>query len=727
MKISVALVSLLLIILSCQPKNTSDNPYDQWRHYGGTPDFIHYSALTQIDTTNVSNLRPVWVYHTEDADTASHSQIQCNPIIIGATLFGVTPNMKLFAIDASTGQHSWTFDPLASSVFDESQSTYHNMINSRGVAYWSDGKNDHRIFFTAGSYTYAVNAENGEVITSFGTNGYVDLHKGLDREIANLFVVSTSPGIVFEDILVMGTRVDEGTPSAPGHIRGYDVKTGEQKWIFHTIPQPGEIGYDTWENKNAWKYVGGANVWSGFSLDEKRGWIFCGTGSASYDFYGGKRKGENLFANCVLAIDIKTGQRKWHFQTVHHDIWDTDIPTAPALITIHKDGREIEAVAQPTKNGFLFVLDRETGEPIFEVVEQPFDTSSTLAGEQVFPTQPVPVKPAPFVRQAITPVDINPYLPDSSKAIVKKQFEAANYGHIYSPFSLKPTVMLPGFDGGAEWGGPAFDPETGIMYINSNEMAWYIKMHPNSKVLDREEIQLDAGVRLYDKYCRSCHATNRKGTGNNPGILAINQKYEPDEFVTLIRNGRRMMPAFNYLTDQEVEAISIYILEQEKQYDYAFVPKRKSDEELESDEQNYMPYKIDGYKKFLSPEGMPAISPPWGTLNAIDLNTGETLWRVPLGEYPEYKKRGIPPTGTENYGGPIATAGGLVFIAATQDGMMRAFHKKTGALLWEYQLPYAGFATPAMYTLNGKQYLVIACGGGKLGTKAGDAYVAFGF
>lgn len=707
-----------LSIISCT--SNTEKEFTSWKVYGGTKEMIRYSSLSQIDTNNVSQLQVAWTYNSGDADTVSHSQIQCNPIIVDGILYGVNPQMKLFAIDAQTGKQQWVFDPNTKSAFDKDPVSFHIMINSRGVAYWTDGKDDKRIFFTAGSYTYAINASTGKPIQSFGNNGYIDLHDGLGRETKDLFVVNSSPGIVFRNLLILGTRVDETAPAAPGHIRAYDVVTGRQKWIFHTIPQPGEFGYDTWEDSTSWKYIGGANAWSGFALDEKRGMLFVSTGSASYDFYGGKRKGANLFANCLIALDAATGKRIWHFQLVHHDVWDKDLPSPPALITISHNGKMIDAAAQTTKSGMVYLFERATGKSIFDIEEVPVDTVGGLPGEELWPTQPIPKKPAPFARQTITPNDINPYLPDSTIARLKKELQGYRSGNMFIPPGKQTSLVLPGYGGGAEWGGPAFDPQTGILYVNANENACLMEMLDNEYKPVSHENNLQAGLRLYKEKCMSCHGEDRKGTGVYPSLLGIRSKYSEKDFDALLNNGRRMMPAFKQLPEVEKEAIASYILDQGTEQAKNFVAPKKSIDSI-----NMIPYRLKGYTRFLSPEGYPGIAPPWGTLNAINLNTGELAWKTPLGEYEELKAKGIPTTGTENYGGPVVTAGGLVFIAATRDGKIRAFNKRTGKILWEYTLPASAFATPAIYELNGKQYVVIACGGGKWGLKSSDVYIAF--
>ncbi len=704
---------LLLLIAGCRPPT----PRTTWEVHGGGKDNIRYSTLDQIHTGNVGQLKILWTYHTGDADTMT--QIQTNPIEADGILYGVSPKLKLFALDAATGQEKWVFDPLEDSPQD-SRGGFYFMNTCRGVTLYRGGNGEKRIFYGAGPYLFCIDGLSGKLITDFGLGGRIDLHEGLGREVSNLFVANTTPGVIYKDMIIVGMRVDESAAAAPGHIRAYDVKTGQIRWIFHTIPQKGEPGYETWDDPEAYLNVGGANSWSGLSLDEERGIVFVPTGSASFDFYGGKRLGDNLYANCLIALDANTGRRIWHFQTVHHDVWDRDLPTAPALVTIKKDGRRIEAVAQPTKSGLIFLFDRLTGQPVYPIEERPVPTDTELAGERLAPTQPWPTLPEPFSRQQVTEADLNDLVPDSSYQEIKRQFASYRKDHLFAPPSKQGTVIFPGFDGGAEWGGPAFDPETGVMYVNANEMPWILTMVENKDEGPKEENKLQAGTRLYKRHCRSCHGPALKGAGNVPSIVEAKTKYDGAGFATLVRSGVRMMPAFPQLADAELEAIASFVLDDKK------LQPQKYTGPVESENPYWkMPYDMTGYNKFLTKEGYPGIKPPWGTLNAVDLNTGKLLWKTTLGDYPEFKAKGIH-TGTENYGGPVVTAGGLVFIAATRDEKFRAFDKKTGELLLETDLPASGFATPAVYELNGKQYVVIACGGGKLNTRSGDAYVAFG-
>lgn len=708
---------LVVPLIACNP--SGHDPYKTWQVYGGSKEGIHYSALTQIDTANVTQLHVAWEYHTHDADTLS--QIQVNPVMLDGVLYGVSPKLKLFALDAATGKEKWTFNPAAPSPSDPMGRYYFAINVCRGVTLYNGGPNDRRVFYAAGSFLYCIDAATGRPISSFGNKGKIDLHNDLDRDVNDLYIAATTPGIIYKDLLIVGMRVAEEAAAAPGHIRAYDVHSGKLRWIFHTIPHPGEKGYESWDDTAAYKNIGGANAWAGFSLDEAKGILFAPVGSASYDFYGGKRTGRNLYANCVLALDAATGKRIWHFQTVHHDVWDRDLPTAPVLVTLQKEGKTIEAVAQVTKTGFIFLFNRATGQPVYPVEERPVPVNSELAGEQLSPTQPYPTGLKPFVRQHLSEADLNRLVPDSSFQDIQKRLAGYQTGSIFTPPSKAGTVIFPGFDGGAEWGGPAFDPATGWLYVNASEMPWILTMIDVKKdpPVNSSQTKLQAGRQLYAANCMSCHGTNRQGGGNYPSLLDANKKYNESAFSALLSTGRRMMPAFKQLDSSDREALAVYILDSKLKQQQTYIPSTRPENPYYK-----MPYTATGYNKFLTKEGYPAVMPPWGTLTAINLNSGEVVWKDTLGDYPEFKAKGMH-TGTENYGGPVVTAGGLLFIAATRDAKFRAFNKRTGQLLWETSLPAAGFATPAVYEVNGKQYVVIACGGGKLHQPSGDAYIAF--
>jgi len=706
---------LLLIpfVQSCT-SSESNTEYSQWKVANGTKAATHYSSLKEIDTSNVTKLEVAWIYHSENGDTTKNGPMECNPIIVDNVMYGVSPKLKLFAVDAATGKEKWHFDPADSTVNKTWPRRSVNM--NRGVAYWEDG-DDKRIIYTVGSVAFAVNAVTGALIPSFGTDGGINLNIGLGRDEKTVFVSPTSPVMIYKDLFFLSGLVGD---ESPGHIRAFDVRTGQQKWIFHTVPYPGEAGYETWEDTAAYKYMGSTNSWAGFSLDEKRGILFAPTGNPTNDFYGGQRLGQGLYGNCLLALDAETGKLLWHFQTVHHDVWDMDIPTPPALVTVERDGKKIDAVAQTTKTGFVFMFERETGKPIFPIEERPVPTNTDIRGEKLWPTQPAPSLPHPFVRQEMTEADLNTLVPDSSYQDIKARFKTYRSEKMFTPPTVQGTVILPGYDGGGEWGGPSIDPTTNILYVNANEMAWVLNLVENKPVQEKPRTNLEAGMSLYRQYCMGCHGPERLGAGDYPSLIGVEKKYSFGQFHDLVTSGRRMMPGFNNLTKEQKQAIASFVLGNKAEQVKAYKgPAEKTDGPPKA------LYGFTGYNKFLTKEGYPALSPPWGTLNAINLNTGELVWKIPLGEFEELKAKGIPPTGRENYGGSVVTAGGLLFIGASADGKFRAINKHTGKILWEVDLPAPGVATPSVYSVNGKQYIVIACGGSKWGGKSSDAYVAF--
>jgi len=708
------------VIVSCK-KHSSSSGYAGWRTYAGSKDGNRYSSNDEITLKNVGRLKVAWTYSSNDKDSANRSQNQCNPIMVDGILYGTSPKLKLFALDAATGEQKWVFDPAAADGAKYGDPLAWYKI-CRGVVYWEDENGENkRIFYSAGAKTYAIDAADGKPITTFGKGGYIDLAKDLGRE-TNSFVSGTTPGVIFKDLLIIGTRVSESDDSAPGHIRAYDVRTGKLRWIFHTIPHPGEKGFNTWPDSTAWKRLGGANDWSGMALDEKRGVVYVPTGSIGEDFYGGKRKGTDLFANCLIALDAATGKYIWHYQVVHHDMWDRDLPANPNLVAIKHDGKTIDAVAQITKHGFIFMFDRANGQPIFPIAEKPVPTNA-LPGEQPWPTQPIPSLPQPFARQHFGPEDVSDLSPETHKQMMAK-YNKVKYNAIFTPPSKDGSWIFPGFDGGGEWGGAAVDPESKIMYISSTEMPWALVMIDVPKNTNDHTLK-GIGHAIYNKYCISCHGAELKGNGTSyPSLVNIGKKYNEEQVSQLVGNGRNMMPSFKQIPADEKKALLAFLLKlPEKPSDAKLIPKEPVS--AIKNPANQIPYTMNGYNRFLDTNGYPGVKPPWGTLNAVDLTSGKLLWKVPLGEYPELTKKGIPITGTELYGGPLVTKGGLVFVAATKDEKIRAFDKQTGKQVWEAKLPAAGYATPATYSIDGKQYVVIACGGGKIGSKSGDSYVCF--
>lgn len=535
----------------------------------------------------------------------------------------------------------------------------------------------------------------------------MDLREGLGRDPAKVSLTMTTPGAVYKDLLILGSLVPEAHPSTPGDIRAYDVRTGKLRWSFHTIPRPGELGYETWPEQ-AWKHTGGANNWSGMAVDHQRGLVYAPTGSAAFDFYGADRHGDNLFANTLLCLKADTGERVWHFQAVKHDVWDRDFPSAPSLVTLLRGGRLVHAVAQISKSGHVFVFDRGTGESLFalQTVEAP---PSPVDGELLARTQVLPLKPPAFARQRFTEDMMTKRTPEAHRVALER-FRKVRSGGQFMPPSFEGTIVFPGFDGGGEWGGPAFDPETGLFYVNSNEMPWILRLVPADAARG-----VTTGRRLYIRHCANCHHDDLKGTP--PQIPSLdNLKLSEEQLQEVIRKGTGRMAGFAHAGESAVRGIAAFVLRGQD------VEARASSGGGPAD----LKYTTDGYNKFLDPDGYPAVEPPWGTLNAINLDTGEIAWKIPFGEFPELAAKGMKNTGTENYGGGVVTAGGLFFIGATNhDRKFRAYDKMTGKLLWESLLPAAGNATAATYEVKGKQYVVIGAGGGKSGAPSGGSYVAF--
>ncbi len=675
-----------------QPAAPAVNPpaHRGWASYGGGPEQQRYSSLSQISRANVTRLQVAWTY-----DTGETGGLQTQPVVVDGVLYAYSPTHKTFALNAATGRLLWTFDPPIV-----------GRGPNRGVMVWSQGL-ERRIFAAVDNYLYALDAKTGAPIAGFGQQGRIDLREGLGRPAESQNVRLTTPGVVFRDLVIIGGRVSETLPSSPGDIRAYDVRTGTLRWAFHTIPHPGEPGHETW-SPDSWKENGAANNWPGMALDPQRGVVYVPTGSASSDFYGGNRLGDNLYANSLIALDAATGTRRWHFQAVRHDIWDYDLPSPPVLLTVRHQGRLVDAVAQTTKQGFIFVLDRDTGTSLFPIDEQRFPATD-VPGEKTAATQPVPRLPKPFARQRLTENDLTTRTPEAHAWAVET-FRTFRSDGLFVPVSVgRDTVVLPGFHGGAEWGGAAADPQTGLLYVNANDVAWTGALAPTNLG------QTARAVYLRD--CAACHRDDRQGTPPEiPSLVGIGGRKSGAEIATTIRQGGGRMPGVTTLDQTAVNALVRYLTTGED------VPAGPA-----ANAEHALPFRFTGYKKFLDPEGYPAVAPPWGTLSAVNLNTGAYVWRIAFGEYPELTAKGITGTGTENYGGPIVTAGGLLFIGATNhDRKFRAFDKSTGALLWETTLPFSGNATPATYMVNGRQYVVIAAGGGfARDSVSGGLYVAF--
>lgn len=714
------ILSATFLIASCSGPKPNSVPlavdpahqqrYTEWSSYGGDKGSSAYSSLDQINRSNVDQLEVAWVYHTGDVRTDGRGTMETNPIIVDGVIYMTTPALKVIALNGATGERIWSYDP-----YEGDQQA--RGVN-RGVTYWEDG-DDRRILFTAGwtSKLYALDAETGEPVTDFGTDGIVDISQGIQRE-GDGPVTATSPGVTYKNLFILGTRVGEGPrPAAPGDVCAYDTRSGQRQWCFETIPSPGQFGYDTW-GENSWRTAGGANAWGGLSVDEERGIVFLPLGSPSYIFYGGQRPGKNLFANSVVALNADSGERLWHFQTVHHDLWDYEPTAPPNLVTVRHDGELTDGVVQVGKRGDIFLLDRTTGEPLFPVEERPVPKSD-LPGEKTWPTQPFPTKPEPYVRQGYT-AEMLPERSEEARQYARNVLDKSRAEGMFTPPSREGSIMTPGFRGGSTWGGASFDPTTGYLYVNASEVPGIIKMVPTES--DESE-EVPRGQALFTANCASCHGSDLTGDPPDyPSLVDVEDRLSRDEVMHIVSNGSGMMPPANNLSEAQKEAVIAFLFGEEGNQQTV----TEKPEEIDPSTGGPLPFVHDGWKKFEAPDGYPAIKPPWGTLSAIDLNRGEIVWQKPLGEFPELTEKGIPPTGTDNLGGSMVTAGGLVFIGASQDEKFRAFDKFTGDILWETKLPAGGYAVPSTYEVDGKQYVVIpAGGGGLLGTKPSDAVVAF--
>jgi quinoprotein glucose dehydrogenase len=688
----------LVAVLVCTSGVQAPRQPVEWPAYGGGPESMRYSPLKQITRENVSHLKVAWTFDASDG--VMGSELEVNPIVVNGVLYATTVSLHTVALNAATGELVWRFDPY------NGRNVRGGGGRTRGVLYWSDGQ-DQRVFVAVQQFLYALDAKTGRPIPAFGNNGRIDLRDDL-RPGEKMMVSLGTPGIVYKDLLILGSRTAENLPTPPGDIRAYDARTGKLRWTFHTIPRRGELGYDTWP-EDAWTYIGAANNWSGMSLDTTRGIVFVPTGSAADDYYGANRVGDNLFANTLLALNAATGERLWHFQFVRHDTWDRDLPAPPNLVTLHRRGKTIDAVAQITKSGHVFVFDRTTGASLFPIRYRRYPRSD-VDGEVTSDSQPLPVVPEPFARQRLTEDMLTQRTPAAHQAALER-FRSVRSAGQFIPISLQGTIVFPGLDGGGEWGGAAFDPETSVLYVNANEMPWTVSL------VEREPVTGSiSGRELYARECAGCHGVDLKGSPSVPSLLDLTDRLTLPEIRAVLADGSGRMASFARLGSDALSAIQRYIVSGEETRAAATVQTGSPIDQK---------YRVQ-YARFVDPDGYPALRPPWGTLNAIDLSTGKYLWKIPLGEYADLAARGMANTGCENYGGPVVTAGGVLFIGATNyDSKLRAFDKATGKLLWETTLPAAGNATPATYEVAGRQFLVIATSGGKSRAQVPARYVAF--
>lgn len=674
-------------------KSENDN---NWLAYKADANSSSHSSLDQINVSNVNQLENAWTFQMNDLTEGQEPvSSQSNPIIVDGVMYTNSGKQTVYALDAATGEEIWSCKTL-----EEGKPS----AASRGVTYWEKG-DDKRILYSAGNYLMAIDAKTGKIISSFGKNGKINLNEGVRDDPEKISVSLSTPGRIFKDLIIVGLRTPDLYGAPPGYIRAYNCITGELAWTFHTIPHPGEPGYETWPPE-AYKYAGGVNCWAGLSIDSDRGMVFLALGSPSYDYYGADRKGENLFGNCVLALDAATGHYKWHFQTVHHDLWDYDLPAPPNLVTLNKDGNIIDAVAQVTKHGFVFVLDRDTGEPVYPVEERKVPASN-MPGEEAWPTQPFPLKPKPFVKQSMTEDDLNHYS-DADHSAILKQFRSVRYEGLFTPPDLKGTLSLPATRGGANWGGAAYDPNTAYLYIRGNNLPEIITIVDLDKhFAARDNSVFETGRALYMANCSSCHGAEKRGIPPTfPSLVNLNM----DEKTALekIRMGGGQMPGYKgVITEQEEQAIIAFIYDKKGE-------QSGPQSTVKMEKNKGIRYgNITGYTTWSDPSGNPAMKGPWGTLNALNLSTGEYEWQIPLGNDEKLQEKGGPETGLLGRSGPIVTAGGLVFISGAADKKLWAFDKKNGKLLWETKLPAANNASVSTYSVKGKQYVSLSVGGTK--------------
>lgn len=661
-----------------------------WRDYGGAADSAQYSALKQINRSNVKKLEIAWIYPTGD-----DNQYSFNPIVVDGLMYVLAKNNSIVALDASSGKEVW--------IHETGPRT--KLITNRGINYWeSRDRSDRRLMFARNNFLEAIDARTGSSISSFGDNGRVDLREGLGRDPTTLSLVqSTTPGRVFEDLLILGSATNEGYGSAPGDVRAYDVRTGKLVWTFHTVPHPGEFGYETWP-KDAWKTVGGANAWSELSLDEQRGIVYVPTASPKYNFYGADRKGADLFGDCLLALDARTGKRLWHFQMVHHDIWDYDNANAPKLLTVRHNGQMVDAVAEAGKEGFVWVFNRVTGEPLWPIEERPVPRSS-VPEEETWPTQPFPVKPPPFARQSFTAKDLDPFVEDpQERARLLHEIQGARNEGLFTPPGLEDTIEMPGNNGGANWAGAAVDPQNGTLFVVSKDLPCILKLEPERSLkASPTDSPEQRGAVIYEANCRWCHLANRKGEPPAvPSLVDVGERLDQEQIKSIVKQGQDSMPAFPKLTQADLDALVAYLRN----------PAHAGAASVESSAANSKTtHYVSGFGFMFASNGLPAIGPPWSSLTAYDLNKGTIKWKIPLGEVPELAAKGFKDTGSVfPKVGPVVTAGGLIFTA-TRDRKVRALDEDTGKVLWETELQAGLQGMPAVYEVGGREYLVVCAAG----------------
>jgi quinoprotein glucose dehydrogenase len=714
-----------------------------WPGYSGGPDNSRFFQSRQINKSNVHQLQVAWTYPF--GDTGSH------PIVVQGVVYGRGRNGSLVAVDAKSGKELWVRENM-------------NGMTSRGFNYWesADGR-DRRLIFAMNSLLQQVDARTGKSIMTFGTNGVVDLRVGLDgRDPATIGnIQSNNPGETFENLIILGSATGEGYMSPPGDIRAYDVITGRLVWTFHTVPRPGEFGYDTWP-KEAYKYIGGVNNWGEMTIDTQRGIAYIPLGSPTYDFYGADRTGANLFGASIVALEARTGKRLWHFQFVHHDLWDLDPSAAPQLTTIRHNGRNRDVVVASNKTGWLYVFDRVTGEPIWPIEERPVPKSE-MPGEESWPTQPHPTTPEPYVRHTFTVDDINPDLPaDEKAAFTKRLLEATNQG-IFTPISRKDTVHVPTSNGGTLMGGSAAEPRSGAIYLVAHENPGILRLVKPGEGRGGGAPQMPPGQGVYQQHCQACHGANREGVAESGpalvqavadpvnNIVAGAPRFTGEAVRTVIATGKGRMPALPHLTATEVDSVVNFVTTPASGRGRGAGPgggrgagpvgSGAPPELIAGSGSAWVrPEAANGGRgggaAMPYPEGVPdytrytineyntvgnRIKPPFTVIVKYDLNQPGIKWKIPYGDDPELAARGI--TGTSMPGiqnSIIVTESGLVF-GAGRDNFIRAWDSDTGKQLWSSRFGGDFTGSPAMYEMGGRQYLLVPAAAAPAGGRGAGA------
>jgi quinoprotein glucose dehydrogenase len=721
---AIVVIGTLWVNKRKNPAGSIPSPHTEWKDFGGGPDNSKYVTFTQIDKSNVAQLEPAFVYSTQGDPT----NYRFNPIIVDNVMYVLAKNSSLVALDATTGKELWIHANLQG-------------IIQRGINFWqSPDKKQKRLLISMKNTLQAIDANTGKSILSFGDHGVVNLRQGLDRDPSLISrATSTTPGHIYKNLILLGSAPGEGLFSGPGHVRAFDVITGKQVWIFHTIPFPGEKGYETWP-KEAYKYVGATNTWGEISVDEKRGIAYFPLGSPTYDFDGADRQGKNLYGNSILALDANTGKYLWHFQTVHHDLWDYDLTAAPQLITVNHDGKKVDAVAVASKNGFLYVFNRVTGKPLWPIVETPVPQSS-MPDEHAWPTQPIPTVVPPFNRHVVSVADLNPYFSPEEKAKWTARVEAAHTGLFEPPSDQYETVASPGSVGGCNYGNTAADPDKGMVYVMFQELPAFYRLRKRSAPGEerrgfggRRSGVVREGKALFTAHCQVCHGADRAGiAGGGPSLVHIAGKIDSTGFKGLLSQGRGRMPAFPHLEEHDKQAIYRYLtasasgrMRQGAEQASSGLPDgpvvasggapmpegADAQGHMEAYPDDYTGPKVEYVEAHNWGVGVSNLmSPPFSGIAAYDLNQGTIKWKIPLGDDYQHGLKGTgTPNGTQNKG-MVVTASGLLF-ATCKDGKLRAFDADTGKLLWEYDLQRRSpGGIPAMYQANGRQYLVVCSTG----------------